>query len=108
MNKGSIFGRDTIPPVSSTLYSGGHQLTVEWELIIKLSGFRVKFYLEVEDDGPYQAKDNWWSSIGDVSGMNVNKFDLKQKTKQRIMMENSSGSFILLSHPQKLPEFPLY
>lgn len=38
----------------------------------------MKYYLEIEDNGPYQPKDNWWSTICDVSGMNVDKFDLKQ------------------------------
>lgn len=37
----------------------------------------IKVYLEIKDYSPYQPKDNWWSSICDVSGMNVNKFDLK-------------------------------
>lgn len=40
----------------------------------------MKYYLEIEDNGPYQPKDNWWSTICDVSGMNVDKFDLKQST----------------------------
>lgn len=50
---------------------------------------QMKHYLEVEDNGPYQPKDNWWSSICDVSGMNVNKFDLKQK-QSRLLLENKS------------------
>lgn len=37
----------------------------------------IKVYLEIKNYSPYQPKDNWWSSICDVSGMDVNKFDLK-------------------------------
>lgn len=36
-------------------------------------------YLEVEDDGPDQTKDDGWPSVCDVGGVNVYKFDLKQK-----------------------------
>lgn len=43
-----------------------------------LDPFRTKRYLKVEDDGPYQAKDDGWSPICDVSGVNVNKFDLEK------------------------------
>lgn len=49
-----------------------------------------KYYLEVEDNGPYQPKDNWWSSICDVSRMNVNKLDLKQEPSKMIIIENKS------------------
>ena len=56
----------------------GQQLTLEWAQLLKSTDLG-KYYLEVEDNGPYQPKDNWWSSICDVGGMNVNKFDLKQK-----------------------------
>lgn len=37
----------------------------------------IKVYLEIKDYCPYQPKDNRWPSICDVSGMNVDKFDLK-------------------------------
>lgn len=40
---------------------------------------RRLYYLEVEDNGPYQPEDNRRPSICDVSRMNVNQFDLKQK-----------------------------
>lgn len=40
--------------------------------------WRIKSYLKVEDNCPYQAQNDGWSSVCNVCGMNVYKFDLKQ------------------------------
>ena len=34
-------------------------------------------YLEVEDDGPYQAENNRWFTVNDVHRINVHQLDLR-------------------------------
>ena len=33
-------------------------------------------YLEVQNDCPYQAENNWWSSINDITCIDINQFYL--------------------------------
>lgn len=65
---------------------------------------RIKSDLKVEDNCPYQAQNDGWSSVCDVCGMNVYKFDLKQQKKktgkenmivQNITAEKSSTKMVI-------------
>lgn len=63
----------------------------------------MKYYLEVEDNSPYQPKDNWWSSICDVSGMNVYKFDLKHTAEDYMSHADSLEVRLVLHLPRQNP-----